>query len=87
MASPPRHSFETAYSHYFFEFKNEKLFERYITYGFILKRPIKLVSFRALGVQNLIKDSGWESNISNISRFVTKVMHEFYVNLNDNIIV
>ena len=46
----PRYSFEIAYSHYFVEFKNERLFKKYITRGFILERPIKLESFKALGV-------------------------------------
>ena len=34
VASPPRYSFETAYSHYFFEFENERLFEKYISCTF-----------------------------------------------------
>ena len=85
MALPPRYSFETAYSHYFFEFENEKLFKRYITCGFILERPIKLNSFKALGVQKLVEDRRWESTIDYIPRFVTKVVHEFYANLSDNI--
>ena len=38
-------------------------------------------------MQKLIKDRGWESTISNIPRFVTKVVHEFYANLSDNIVV
>ena len=83
--SPPRYYFETAYSHYFFEFEIEKLFERYITCGFILERPIKLDNFRALGVQKLVEDRGWESTVSNTPRFVPKVVHEFYINRSDNI--
>ena len=35
----------------FFEFENESLSEKYITRGFILERPIKLESFRAVGVE------------------------------------
>ena len=87
MASPPRYSSETAYSNYFFEFENERLFEKYITRGFILERPIRLDSFRALGVQKLIENRSWESAISNIPRFITKVVHESYANLSDNIVV
>ena len=30
---------------------------------------------------------GWGPTISNIPRFVTKVVHEFYANLSDNIVV
>ena len=48
---------------------------------------MKLDSFRAVGVQKLVKDRGWESNITKIPRFVTKVVHEFYDNLSDNIVV
>ena len=55
--------------------------------GFIIERPIKLDNFRALSVQKLIDDRGWESTISNIPRFVTKVVHKFYANLGDNIVV
>ena len=63
------------------------MFERYITSGFILERPIKLDSFRALGVQKLVEDRSWESIVTNIPRFITKVVQEFYANLSDNIIV
>ena len=87
MASPSRYSFETAYSHYFFEFENERLFEKYITHGFIVERPIKLECFRVLGVHKLVEDKGWESTVSNIPRFITKVVHEFYTTLSDNILV
>ena len=87
VALPPRYSFKIAYSHYFLDFENERLFEKYITCGFIFERPIKLESFRALGIQKLIEDKGWESTVSNIPRFVPKVVHEFYVNLNDNIVI
>ena len=61
--------------------------EKYITSGFIVERPIKLNSFRVLSIKKLIEDRGWESTISNIPRFVTKVLHEFYANLSDNIVV
>ena len=87
MALPPRYSSETLYSHYCFEFENERLFEKYITHGFITEKTIKIESFRSLGVQKLIKDIGWVSTVSNIPRFVTKVVHEFYANLSDNIAV
>ena len=30
---------------------------------------------------------GWESTIPNVPRFVAKVFHEFYANLNDNVVV
>ena len=50
MASPSRYSRENSYSNYIFEFKNESLFEKYITCGFILERLMKLESFRAVGV-------------------------------------
>ena len=30
---------------------------------------------------------GWESTVSNILRFVTKVIHKFYANLSDNMLV
>ena len=63
------------------------MFEKYLTRGFILQRPIKKDSFRALGVQTLTEDRGWKSTINNIPRFVTKVVHEFYANLSDNIVV
>ena len=49
VTSPPRYSSEAAYSQYFYEFENEHLFEKYITRGFILERPMKLDSFRAVG--------------------------------------
>ena len=58
MASPLRYSSKITYSHYLFEFENERLFEKYITRGFIVERPIKLDSFRALGMQKVIKDRG-----------------------------
>ena len=58
VALPPRYSFETAYSNYFFLFENERLIEKYITPGFIVEKPIKLDSFRALGIQKLIEDWG-----------------------------
>ena len=78
---------KNAYSNYFFEFENEHLFYKYITRGFILERAMKLDSFRVVGVQKIVEDRGWESTISNIPRFVTKVVHKFYANLIDNIIV
>ena len=84
---PPRYSSETAYSHYFFEFENERLFEKYITHGFIDEKTMKIESFRSLGVQRLIEDRSWMSTISNIPRFVTKVVYEFYANLSNNIVV
>ena len=87
MASPLRYSSKNGYSNYFFKFENEHLFEKYITRGFILERPMKLDSFRAMGVQKIVEDRGWESTITNILRFVTKVVHEFYANLSDNIVV
>ena len=87
VASPPSYSSEISYSHYFFEFKNERLFDKYITLGFIVEKPIKLDSFMALGIQILIEDKGWGFTISNIRRFIIKVVHEFYANLSDNIVV
>ena len=48
---------------------------------------MKLDSFRALGVQKLMDDKSWKSTITNIPRFVTKVVHEFYANLSDNMVV
>ena len=35
----------------------------------------------------MIEDRGWGSTINNIPRYVTKVVHEFYANLSDNITV
>ena len=87
MASPPRYSSDYSYSNYFYEFENESLFEKYITRGFILRRPMKLESFRAIRVQKIVDERGWGSTVSNIPRFVTKVVHEFYANLNDNIVI
>ena len=52
-----------------------------ITSGFILKRPMKLESFRAVGVGKIVSERGWGSTILNISRFVTKIVHKFYANL------
>ena len=40
-----------------------------------------------MGIQKLIEDRGWESTISNIPRFIAKVVHEFYANLSDYIVV
>ena len=48
---------------------------------------MKLESFRAVGVETIMCERGWESIVSNIPRFVTKVVHEFYANLSDNILV
>ena len=48
---------------------------------------MKLDSFRVVGVQKIIEDKGWGSTISNIPQFITKVVHEFYANLSDNIVV
>ena len=42
---------------------------------------------RAPGVQKIIEERGWESTVSNVPRFVTKVVNEYYANLNDNIAV
>lgn len=39
------------------------------------------------GVQKIIKDRGWLSMMSNIPKFVSKAMHEFYANLTENICV
>ena len=63
------------------------MFEKCITRGFILERPMKLDNFRATRVQKLVEDRGWGFTISNIPRFVTKVVDEFYANLSDNIVV
>ena len=72
MASPLRYSSNHSYYNYFFEFENESFFEKYITRGFILERPMKLESFRAVGVQKIVDERGWESTMSNIPYFVTK---------------
>ena len=48
---------------------------------------LKLESFRTIGIQKIIKERGWESTISIVTRFVAKVVHKFYANLNDNIVV
>ena len=48
---------------------------------------MKLESFRGVGVEQIIVERGWESIVTNIHRFVTKVIHEFYANLSDNIVV
>ena len=58
VAFPPRYSHENSYSNYFFEFKNEHLFEKYITQGFIVERPTKLESFRAVGVEKIVCERG-----------------------------
>ena len=63
------------------------MFEKYITRGFIVERAVKLESFRGVGVEQIIYERGWESTVTNIPRFVTKVIHEFYANLSDNIVV
>ena len=54
---------------------------------FIVERPMKLESFGAVGVEKIVCERGWESTVSNIPKFVTKVVHEFYANLSDNILV
>ena len=48
---------------------------------------LKLESFRTIGIQKIIKERGWESTISIVTRFVAKVVHKFDANLNDNIVV
>ena len=48
---------------------------------------MKLESFRAVKVERIVCERGWESTVSNIPRFVTKAIHEFYANLNDNMLV
>ena len=48
---------------------------------------MKLESFRAVGVERIVCERGWESTVSNIPRFVTKAIHEFYAKLNDNMLV
>ena len=63
------------------------MFEKYLTRGFVVERPMKLESFRAMGVERIICERGWESTISNIPRFVSKVIHEFYANLSDEMLV
>ena len=78
MASPPRYSHESSYSHYSFNFENESPFEKYITHGFSHESPMKLESFRAVGVEKIVSERGWWSTVLNIPQFVTKVVHEFY---------
>ena len=87
VASPLRYSLNKSYFHYFIYVENESLFEKYITQGFFLERPMKLESFRSVGVERIVCERGWEFTISNIPRFVTKVIHEYYANLSDNIVV
>ena len=49
---------------------------------------MKLDSFRVVGVHKLVEGRGWKSTITNIPRFITKVVvHEFYTNLSENIVV
>ena len=62
------------------------MFEKYLTRGFIVKRPMKLESFRVVEVERIVCEN-WESTVSNIPRFVTKVIHEFYANLSDEMLV
>ena len=40
-----------------------------------------------MGVERIVCERGWESIVSNIPRFVTKVIHEFYANLSDDMLV
>ena len=82
---PPRYSFEPAYYTWFYDFEFEHLFKQYITRGFVPERNIKLESFRDTGVQKIIEERGWESTISNVPRFMAKLVYELYANLNDNI--
>ena len=71
----------------FFNLETERIFEQYITRGFIAKRNITIKSFRALRVHKIIEEMGWVSTITNILRFIAKVVHEFYATLNDNVAV
>ena len=87
MASSLRYSPENAYSNYFFEFENKHVFEKCITHGVYSRETMKLDSFRAVGVVKLVEDKGWGSTMSNIPCFATKVVHKFYANLSDNIVV
>ena len=87
VASSPRYSDDNSYTHYFYEAKNERLFEKYITRRFIVDGPMKLESFRAVGVEIIVYERGWESTVSNIPRFFTKVIHEFYANLSNEMLV
>ena len=48
---------------------------------------MKLESFSVVGVENVVCERGWESTVSNIPHFVTKVVNEFYENLSDNTLV
>ena len=48
---------------------------------------MKLESFRAVGVEKIVSERGSGSIVSNIPRFFTKLVHEFYANLSENIIV
>ena len=48
---------------------------------------MKLESFRAVGVERIVCERGWESTMSNIPRFVTKFIHEFYANLSEEMLV
>ena len=48
---------------------------------------MKLEFFKAVGVEKIVSEKGRESTMSNIPRFVTKVVHEFHANLSDNILV
>ena len=50
-------------------------------------KAMKLGSFRAVGVQKIMDERGWGSIVSNIPRFITQVVHEFYANFSDNIVV
>ena len=40
-----------------------------------------------MGLQKIVDERGWGSTVSNIPIFITKVVHEFYANLSDNIVV
>ena len=48
---------------------------------------MKLEPFRAMRVERIVCERGWASTISNIPRFVTKVIHEFHANLSDDMLV
>ena len=39
---------------------------------------MKLDSFKAIRVQEIVEARGWESTIINIPRFITKVVRELY---------
>ena len=74
-----------SYSHSFYSKENKKLIEGYTKRSFIVQRTMDLGTFRLIAMKKIVHNRKWLKTISNIRRFVPRIVYEFYANMSGQI--